>query len=151
MKKCIFLIVLLVTIFSFSSCSTGDDSPTVLEFRTEVMPIDSVVMPEQFVHGETYTIGLNYTKPNSCYQFSNIVYDIDGHEKTVVLVNTVYTNSASCNDEPEQVTVDFELVISGTETYLFKFYQGADDQGIDQYYLVEVPVVDGRFNSAGKD
>ena len=127
----------------FTSCSIDDGNND--SFYLEVMPIDSVEMPEYFVHGETYEILVTYTKPNSCYYFNDFIYEIEGHARTIAIVNTVYENNVTaCDGEPEQVTVTFNFPVTGTETYVFKFYQGEDQYGEDQYYLVEVPVMDGR-------
>lgn len=150
MKK--FALLALVFILTFSSCSL-DDNPAE-NFYLEVLPIESVEMPEYFVHGETYEILVTYTKPNSCYSFNDFIYEIDGHERTVAIVNTVYlTNVTECDGEPEPITVNFDFTVNGNETYLFKFYQGEDDNGEDQYYLVEVPVMDGRgyFDQTARD
>lgn len=120
------------------ACSPEDENAT--EFYIEVMPVQSVDIPEEFIQGETYQIYMTYTKPNACYVFNNIVFDIQNHERTVTILNTVYPEG-DCSTDAEEVTVSFELTISGTDTYLFKFYQGTV-QGMDHYHLVEVPVVE---------
>ncbi|WP_299108078.1 hypothetical protein [uncultured Winogradskyella sp.] len=150
MKK--IALLAFVFILTFSSCSL-DDNPAET-FYLEVLPIESVEMPEYFVHGETYEILVTYTKPNSCYYFNDFIYEIEDQERTVAIVNTVYLNSTtSCDGEPEQVTVSFDFLVNGNETYVFKFYQGEDEDGTDQYYLVEVPVMDGRgyFDQTARD
>lgn len=131
--------LIAVILYSFlCSCSLEDeDEPS---YYLEVMSIDSVEMPEEFVYGETYDILLTYTRPTFCYAFNNFAYDIDGHERTIAVVNSVYTN-LDCAQQSGEVTVSFEFSVTGTETYIFKFYQGKDSNGQDQYYLVEVPVV----------
>lgn len=138
MKK--FALLAIIVILSFTSCSIDDGG--YQSFTLEVLPIESVEMPEYFVQGETYEIFVTYTKPNSCFFFNDFIYEINGHERTVAVVTTVY--DTNCVGEPEEVSVNFDFTVSGTETYLFKFYQGEDDYGEDQYYLVEVPVMDGR-------
>ena len=136
MKRYLFLFALLI--LTFTSCTVeSDDRP---QFYLEVLPIDSVEMPEQFVHGETYEIWITYTRPTLCYEFNDFFYEIDGHERTVAIINTVYTNF-DCVEESEQITVRMEFPVTGTDTYVFKFYQGQDENEVDQYYLVEVPVV----------
>lgn len=141
MKKYALLVFAFITLFT--SCSL-DDSPAY-EFHLEVVPIDSVEIPEYFVHGEVYQINMTYTQPNSCYYFNDFIYEIDGQQRTVAIVNTVYTvDSTNCADSPEEVTVHFDFSVTGNETYIFKFYQGEDDNGEDLYYIVEVPVVEGR-------
>ncbi|WP_339622733.1 hypothetical protein [uncultured Winogradskyella sp.] len=141
MKKYVLLAILSIAMFT--SCSVdGDSSPS---FSLEVLPIESVEMPEQFTHGETHEILITYVAPNSCYQFNDFLYEIEGHVRTVAIVNTVY-NNPDCIAQPEVVTVSLDFPVTGTETYIFKFYQGEDAQGVDQYYLVEVPVINSRID-----
>lgn len=126
-----------------TSCSIDDG--TNYDFYLEVVPIDSVEMPEYFLQGEIYQINITYTQPNSCYYFNDFIYEIDGQHRTIAVVNTVYNiDDATCAENPEEVTVHFDFKVMSTETYIFKFYQGQDDEGEDQYYIVEVPVMDER-------
>jgi len=120
-----------------TSCSIDSDETDT--FYLEVLAIDSVEIPEQFLLGESYDISMTYTKPNSCYQFNDFIYEIINDERSVAIVNTVYPN-ANCTRAQESVTVSFNFTISETEPYVFKFYQGEDSEGVDQYYFVEVPV-----------
>ncbi|WP_299121110.1 hypothetical protein [uncultured Winogradskyella sp.] len=138
MKKYALLVVVFISMLT--SCSLDNDNPVLL---TEVLLVDSVVVPEQFIHGETYEIAITYTRPSLCYDFYDFIYEINGNERTIAVVNTVQSANErpGCLDDPQQVTVSFDFIVSGTETYLFKFYQGENDEGLDQYFLVEVPVV----------
>lgn len=138
-----YALLVFIFISSFISCSLDDTVNS--GFRLEVLGIDNVEVPEYFVQGETYEISVTYTKPNSCYFFNDFIYEIEGHERTVAVVNTVYEdNATACDGEPEQVTVHFNFLVTGSETYVFKFYQGEDEDGQDQYHLVEIPVTDER-------
>ena len=141
MKRYALLVFILVS--TLTSCSIDDDNNYV---GTEVMPIESIEIPEYFVHGERYEIMITYNRPSTCYQFYNFLYDINGNERTVAVINSVYSNS-SCVEELELVTVSLNFMVTGTETYLFKFYQGHDVEGEDQYYLAEVPVQSQRSSS----
>mgnify|MGYP003680082580 FL=1 len=142
MKKILLCFILQLL---FSSCSI-DNAPNP-SYRTEVMPIESVEIPEHFVYGESYEIQVTYNRPSSCYQFFDFIYDINENVRTVVVVNIIYDN-ASCVQGTESVAANFEFPVNDTETYVFKFYQGEDENGVDQYYLVEVPVVYGRSGSS---
>lgn len=138
MKKYAFLVILFIV--SLTSCSIESDDSVTLYL--EVLPIENVEVPEQFVYGQTYEIRMTYSKPNSCYEFNDFIYEINEQERTVALVNTVYVSeNAACVPEPEQETVQFNFKVTGTEAYLFKFYQGEDEEGENLYYTVEVPVV----------
>ena len=144
MKK--FALFALMCITVLTSCSLDDGDNIVVS--TEFMPIESVEMPEFFEYGESYDILITYNRPSSCYQFSDFFYEVDGYQRTIAVWNTVYTDP-SCVEELEPVTVSFNFPVNGTETYVFKFYQGEGDNGEDQYYIVEVPVMDERAISEG--
>ncbi|MEP5256082.1 MAG: hypothetical protein ABJQ39_13555 [Winogradskyella arenosi] len=139
MKKYAFLFLVFIT--TLTSCSIEDDDNT--QYSVEFMPIESVEVPEYFIYGETYEIAMTYTQPSSCYLFRDFYYSIEGNERTVAIENNVYLSDA-CVEEPELVNVSFDFNVTGNETYLFKFYQGKDEDGVDQFHLVEVPVIDSR-------
>lgn len=120
------------------SCGVDDDFQS---FHFEIMPIESVEIPEEFIYGETYEIFMDYVKPTDCYVFTDFLYQIDDQERTVGIWNTVYTES-SCMEGPETVTVSFRFFVTSLETYVFKFYQGEDEEGVDQYLIIEVPVTE---------
>ena len=88
MKKSALLVFIFIALFT--SCSVDDDNYN--NFYLEVIPIDSVEIPESFVLGETYQIDMTYTKPNSCYYFNDFIYEVDDQQRTIAVVNTVYTN-----------------------------------------------------------
>lgn len=139
MKK-IFLLFFL-TLFLVSSCTPDDSSSN---FSTEIVPIVNVSIPEEFVFGEVYEIGVTYYRPTSCHVFNNFFYDINQNERTVAVITTVY-NDSSCETfgaQENEVEVSFNFQVNSTETYTFKFYQGDDANGNDIYYIVEVPVVE---------
>lgn len=136
----------VLMIATFTSCSLDNDQNT--QILTEVMPIESVDMPDQFIRGQDHEISITYTKPNSCYQFYDVTYIVSGSDRIVTVLNSVYSyDEANCTGEPEQVTASLIFTPTSSETHIFKFYQGENDQGIDQYHLVEVPVLEGRLNT----
>ncbi|WP_299127076.1 hypothetical protein [uncultured Winogradskyella sp.] len=137
MKRILFF-ALIITGFS-TSCSIEDDSS--VNFFNEFMAIESVDVPDEFILGEVHQIALTYSIPNDCYTFNSILFDVNGVERTVAVVNTVYTN-IDCNEVTEPVTVSFDFEVASSDTHVFKFYQGTDSQGQDQYLFVEVPVVE---------
>ncbi len=136
MKK--YLLSIVIVIATLTSCSIDDD---VQSFYLEVLPIESAEMPEQFIYGETHEIFMDYIRPTGCHVFNDFLYQINGQERTVVIINTVYTDNA-CEDNPETVTVSFQFNVTSFETYVFKFYQGENEDGVDQYLIMEVPVVE---------
>jgi hypothetical protein len=136
MKK--FLLLMVVVIATLNSCSIDDDAQS---FHFEIMRIESVEMPQEFMFGTTHEIFMDYIKPTSCHVFNDFLYQINGQERIVGIINTLYTDNI-CAEDPETVTVSFQFNVTSLETYLFKFYQGEDADGIDQYLIIEVPVVE---------
>ncbi len=136
MKKFIFYCVLL---FTFASCSLDDGNNS--NFHFEIMPIDSVDIPNEFVLGETYPITVSYTKPSGCYVFHDFYYVKELNERTVAVINTVYEDNP-CTQVAETVEATFNFMVTSNGTYVFKFWQGEDESGNDLYYIVEVPVVE---------
>lgn len=136
MKK--YVLLLGVVISTLTSCNIDDDRAS---FYLEVLPIESVEMPEEFIFGETHEIFMDYIRPTSCHVFNDFLYQINEQERTVGVLNTVYTDGA-CEEDLETVTVSFQFNVTSLDTYVFKFYQGEDEDGVDQYLIIEVPVVD---------
>ncbi|MDO1502245.1 hypothetical protein Q2T40_19090 [Winogradskyella maritima] len=104
------------------------------------MSIQNVDIPDEFMLGETYEISMDYTRPNGCYEFSDFIYQVDFNERTVAVVDAVFTD-VNCTQATVQATVSFDFRVTSSEDYVFRFYQGQVD-GEDQYLVVEVPVVE---------
>lgn len=136
MKK--FLILIVIVITTLTSCSLDENTAN---FYTEFMPIINVEIPSEFIHGETHDVLVSYNSPNTCYVFNNIAYQTNLNESTIAVVNTVYTNR-NCEDLNEEIEVSFSVFVNSLDTYVFKFYQGEDEEGLDQYLIIEVPVVE---------
>ena len=124
---------------SLNSCTiTDDNNPT---FQYEILPIESVNIPDEFVLGQVYTIYLTYIKPSGCYVFNDFYYVSELNQRTVAIINTVYTNT-NCTEEEVSEEVSFNFIVNNNGTYVFRFWQGEDDNGNDLYYIVEVPVIE---------
>lgn len=132
---CLFALIAL----SFSSCSLDDngDSP---EFFVEALPIESVDIPDEFEFGRIYNITVNYTRPTNCYSFYDFYVGREDNQRTVV-VRDVFFEGENCEEETLEVSASFDFEVRFTDTYVFRFWQGQDDEGNDQYLIIEVPVV----------
>jgi hypothetical protein len=137
MKKIIFLLLIAI---SFSSCSVEDDGPN--DFYYEILPVESVDIPEEFVLGQTYEITVTYLRPTNCHIFNNFYYDSELNQRTVAVVTSVYPNNDCLVLIDEAVEASFNFMVNSNGTYVFKFWQGEDENGNDLYYIVEVPVVE---------
>ncbi|WP_452225525.1 hypothetical protein [Lacinutrix chionoecetis] len=135
MKKLLILIIGLVTF----SCSLSDDSPTDYQ---ELLPVEEAVLPEEFVLNETYEITLVYLRPTTCHAFSDIYYLKENNERTVAVISTVFQSNGNCTALGTELEATFNFKATQTGSYVFKFWQGEDDNGEDTYLTVEVPVVE---------
>jgi hypothetical protein len=134
-KKIIYLLALF---FILNSCSSGDDT----QYSFKLMPIESVDIPSEFTLGETYPITVHYTVPTSCYYFSSLYYDKDLNIRTIAIENAIAQRN-NCQDlsiANGARTYTFNFYVTSNGSYIFKFYQGKDDQGNDIFLEYEVPV-----------
>ena len=125
--------------FTVWSCDVDDD---YVDYNFEFIPIENVVIPESFNLGDTYQISMTYFKPTSCYAFHDFYYASEGNERTVAVINVVFESSNCVALEDEPVEVFFNFIAKYNQTYVFKFWQGEDENGEDIFLTYEVPVVE---------
>ncbi|WP_242203398.1 hypothetical protein [Aestuariivivens insulae] len=139
MKK-FFILCCIVTLFV--SCSTDDD---YTNYDLEILPVESVDIPDEFELGEVYPITVRYYRPSTCHAFRNFYYVKDNNIRTVAPITYVFehdSGNTSCTDlEDELVEASFNFIVTGNGSYIFKFWQGEDTNGEDQYLTIEVPVI----------
>jgi hypothetical protein len=136
MKK---LVIISLTLLFFASCSVDNDGEN---YSFDVLPIESVEIPDAFTLGETYPIKVHYLRPSTCHSFRDFYYFKENNERTVAVINTDFDRS-DCDDfEEELVDATFNFKVTGNGSYIFKFWQGEDDNGEDQYLIIEVPVTE---------
>lgn len=135
MKKIVSLFALLLIL---NSCSPGDDT----QYSYRLIPIESIDIPAEFTLGETYPITVHYTVPTSCYHFSSLYYEKDLNVRTIAVENVVEqrNNCQELSTADGASTYTFNFYVTSNGTYIFKFYQGKDDQGNDVFLEYEVPV-----------
>ena len=135
MKK---IVSILALFFLFNSCSSGDDT----NYLFELMPIQSVDIPTEFTLGQTYPITVHYTVPTSCYYFSTLYYDKDLNIRTIAVENAIAqrNNCPALTPANGARAYTFNFYVTSNGSYIFKFYQGKDDQGNNIFLQYEVPV-----------
>ncbi|WP_344727173.1 hypothetical protein [Corallibacter vietnamensis] len=133
------LLILLFTLATLFSCSVGDDSPNTY---MEILPVESASLPDEFERGEVYEISLTYLRVSNCHTFSDIYYTKEANKRTVAIVSTVFVNNENCISNNDELETSFNFEVTNSDSYIFKFWQGEDEYGEDQYLIVEVPVVD---------
>lgn len=138
MKKFIFLC--LISVFAVS-CSVSDNDSGI-NYYFEFLPIETADVPDTMVLNETYQINVTYYRPSTCHSFNDFYFQKNGNERTVAVINRVI-ESDNCEDLADDlVEVSFNFVCLYSGSYVFKFWQGLDDNDNDLYYEVEVPVVE---------
>ena len=135
MKKVLIILIGLVTF----SCSLSDDS---LSSYQEAMPIESAVLPDEFIVDEIYEITITYLRPTTCHAFHDILYQKNINERIIYVIGTVFQNNGNCTELNAELEASFSFKPTEVGSYVFKFWEGKDDNGEDIYLTVEVPVVD---------
>jgi hypothetical protein len=136
MKKLIFLCAIIL---SFWSCSVNDDNG--VNYSIEFLPVEEVVIPQEFKFDSIYQIDVSYYKPSTCYQFHDFYYVPENEVRTIAVINKVFEN-VSCTQQMELVENSFDFKVKYNQTYVFKFWQGEDETGEDIYLTYEIPVVE---------
>src|SRR5690606_35214219 len=105
MKKLVFLCIVML---SLASCNVDDDSN---QFYNEILPIESVVIPEEFVLGKVYPFTVKYIRPAGCYVFYNFYYTRELNQRTVAVVNSVYPNQncGTAEEAETEATFNFQV------------------------------------------
>lgn len=134
MKKFLILSLLVASLFS---CSFDDDNTVI---TSEILPVESVDIPDEFALGETYPITVTYKKPTSCHSFRDFFYRKKNNERTVAVIASVFeeNNCEDLTDEMRTATLNFQVTSNGS--YIFKFWQGQDENEEDIFLEIEVPV-----------
>lgn len=135
MKK---LIALSFILLLFTACSVDDNS----NYSFEVLPVESVTIPDAFTLGETYPITISYFRPSTCHSFRELYYTKDDNQRTVAPI-TIAIEDKNCQTLEDELTeTTFNFVVTSKGSYIFKFWQGEDENGEDQYLTIEVPVTE---------
>ena len=135
MKRILALVSVLLL---FNACSLNDDDG--IKFHYELLPIESVVIPDSFEMGETYPITIKYFRPTTCHAFDGFYYDKNLNIRTVAVRNAVVQkdNCTELTNSLIEQTLNFYVTNNGS--YIFKFWQGKNDAGEDVFLEYEIPV-----------
>lgn len=139
MKKLFLILVALATV----GCSTDDVTPQ--EYTLEILPIRTVIdMPQTVNYNDSYVVNYTYYLPTNCHTFSDLYYLTEGAERTVAVISRRINPDGDviCEDLPyEEIQGSFTFhVLNNTGTYIFKFWQGLNEFGQDEYLVYEIPI-----------
>jgi len=135
------LLIFCLTLVFFASCSVNDDDGTSYSF--EVLTVESVDIPDKFELGKVYPIKVSYLKPSNCHAFKEFYYLKENNIRTVAPITYAFDNN-DCEslEENNLVEATFNFQVTSNGSYIFKFWQGEDNNGDVQYLTIEVPVVE---------
>lgn len=134
-----YLLIAFIAIgLTLTSCSDDDDSHS---YHYEYVNVTSADVPDEFIYGQTYRINMTVELPNSCYYFYNQYdYFYEGTSRLIYPIAHV-DDDVACTLNIREVNFTIPVQALQEETYIFKFYQGQDDDGQDTFLTIEVPVV----------
>ena len=122
MRKIIFILLP----FILFSCSLEDNS---LDTYFELVPVESAVVPDEFVLGNLHLITLTYIRQTTCHAFNDIYFVADSNERTVAVTNIVYDSNGNCEEISDELETSFNFRATELGSYIFKFWKGKDDDG----------------------
>ena len=133
-----FLVVVL-TLFGISSCSINDDGEENFYFETlEAINAD---FPETFKQGDVYRIKVTFVRPTSCHFFEGFEFiKNDETERTIFGVATAFSGNDCQNLDDGTIENFFDFEVLYSDTYTFKLWTGQNNNGEDEYLIIEVPV-----------
>lgn len=139
MKNLKYLLIMMVAFtLTVTSCSDDDNDH---EYHLEYIGVISADLPDEFIYGLTYRINVTIELPNSCYYYYNQYdYYYEGTSRLIYPIAHVDDN-VPCTPNITETTFSIPIQVLQSETYIFKFYQGQDADGQDQFLTIEVPVI----------
>ena len=129
--------ILILTIFTLSSCSLDDDDNTYVSIET--LPIKQAIVPLEFEYGSVYTLKVIYDLPSGCHSFYNLFYQYENTAR-IIAINSLVNSNQACTEALIEKEYEFEVTVSQRENYVFKFWKGIDDEGHDIFEEIVVPV-----------
>ncbi len=140
MKKFKYLLLTLIAVaVTAVSCSDDNDH----DYHLEYVRVTDAVVPDVFIFGQTYRLNVTVELPSSCYYFyGQYDYFYEGTSRLIYPIAHVH-DGEPCTLNIRETVFSIPVQALQTEPYIFKFYQGQDDEGQDIFLTIEVPVVSG--------
>jgi len=136
MKKLISIVTLF---FLLNSCSSESDT----RYSLVLLPVESVEIPSEMTLGETYQFKMFYRLPSTCHDYNAIYYHKALNVRTIAVESAVKIQN-NCQELTENNLYEctFDFLVTSNGSYVFKFWQGKDEQGNDMFLEYEIPVID---------
>jgi len=138
MKK---YILILLTAFFMCSCSS-DDEANATTASYEMLPIESIQLPSEFVLNEEYDIDFTFIRPTECHAYQSVFFVAENETRTLAVNSIIYINpSCEVLTENNVAAQSFKFKALYNQTYIFRIWKGIDDLGEELYDVIEVPVI----------
>ena len=132
-------IPLFLVAFLIFGCSDDDNNDH--DYHLEYVNVISADLPDEFIYGLTYRINVTIELPNSCYYFYNQYdYFYEGTSRLIYPIGHV-DDGVPCTPNITETTFSIPVQVLQSAPYIFKFYQGEDENGQDVFLTIEVPVI----------
>lgn len=135
MKK-LFVCLFVLLSLACSVDEVGQPSAVMM------LPIESAIVPNEFIAGQEYEIFITYISPTDCHVFKDIYSKIESDGYLIAVMANVFNKNNACSPILEQVEKSFLFKPTRDKnTYVFKFWHGNNGSGEDEFIIFEVPVV----------
>lgn len=132
------LIMMLAVVVTVTSCNDDDEGHAFHLEKGIVMDYD---VPDEFVFGDTYDIDVTVELPNSCYfYYGQYEYLYDGPARLIYPIVHV-DDDVPCTLNISETTFSIPVNVQQSEPYIFKFFNGEDEDGEEKFLTIEVPVI----------
>ncbi|WP_162984894.1 hypothetical protein [Mesonia aquimarina] len=131
-------LILISFLFLLAGCSLDDESQ--VDFTLELVPVMDADLPDTLYFGNEYRFQITYNRPTTCHYFEGYDYTKTKNERIIGVVNSVI-NEPPCDSLTDDLRIEnLNFVVERDDFYIFKFWQGEDDEGAPIYLTKEVPV-----------
>ena len=137
MKKINFICVGMLLFLA--GCSLDDENN--YNFRYDLVAIDSVTIPDTLVYLKNYEFQINYSQPNTCYFFEGFDKTENKNTVTIAVINSVILDENCDSLTHKKISKKMLFSAARNDFYLFKFWQGENENGEATYLEKKVPVV----------
>ncbi|HET8838725.1 MAG TPA: hypothetical protein VFM82_06990 [Flavobacteriaceae bacterium] len=134
MKNLVLLIVALICL----GCSVDDDTRTT--FTYELVPTIAVQIPDTLVYQNTYNFEITFERPTQCHFFEGFNYEKDGNQRLIGVINGIFDNPECEPLDNVTAVANLNFIAERNDFYIFKFWQGENENGEPIFLTKEVPV-----------
>ncbi len=136
MKRITIILGIITLCFGFNAC----DNDNGVNFHFAALQVVGAEVPESFDLNGQYQITVTYNRPDDCTFFEGFdVLEEATTTRNVFVVGSIITDR-ECTEQLEEVEATFNFVVLHDQDYLFRFWQGEDENGEAQYLEIEVPI-----------